>query len=126
MKNKNLAYILIAIAVAIAGYVILKDKQMSESETTTPSTTTTTATPTTGSTPSADKTMVESATVKLTAQNDSGENGTATLTQQNGKTKVVIELTGAPQNTPQPAHIHVGACPNPGAIKYPLTNVVNG
>ncbi|OHA09272.1 MAG: hypothetical protein A3H69_05210 [Candidatus Sungbacteria bacterium RIFCSPLOWO2_02_FULL_47_9] len=25
-----------------------------------------------------------------------------------------------------PAHIHVGACPNPDAVKYPLADVVGG
>lgn len=65
-------------------------------------------------------------TVTLNAQNASGEMGTATLTDVNGKTKVRLSLTGMPMGVPQPAHIHVGACPNPGAVKYPLTNVVNG
>lgn len=25
----------------------------------------------------------------------------------------------------EPAHIHIGECPNPGAVKYNLTSVVN-
>ncbi len=66
-------------------------------------------------------------TVQLTAQNNSGQSGTATLTDMgDGTTKVVLSLTdlGA---TPQPVHIHDGTCatlnPTP---KYPLTNMVNG
>jgi hypothetical protein len=65
------------------------------------------------------------ATVKLAAQSDSGENGTATITDVTGGVNVVIELKGAPA-TAQPAHIHTGACPKPGGVKYPLTNVVAG
>lgn len=65
-------------------------------------------------------------TVPLYAQNTSGEEGTAVLTDVNGKTKVVLALTGAPVGVSQPAHIHVGACPMPGAVKYPLSNVVGG
>jgi hypothetical protein len=68
-----------------------------------------------------------SVTVKMTAQNASGENGTAVLTQTADGVKVVVTLTGAPQDTPQPTHIHAGTCAklNP-APKYPLTNTVNG
>jgi Cu/Zn superoxide dismutase len=66
-------------------------------------------------------------TVNLSAQNASGENGTATLTAQGDKTQVVIKLTGAPAGTPQPAHIHDGSCakldPKP---RVPLQNVVDG
>jgi Cu/Zn superoxide dismutase len=65
------------------------------------------------------------ATVKLAAQNGSGENGTATITEVTGGVNVVIALKGAPA-TAQPAHIHTGACPKPGGVKYPLTNVVAG
>ncbi len=66
-------------------------------------------------------------TVNLSAQNASGENGTATLTPQGDKTQVVIKLTGAPDGTQQPAHIHDGSCakldPKP---RVPLQNVVGG
>jgi Cu/Zn superoxide dismutase len=64
-------------------------------------------------------------TVKLGAQNGSGETGTATFTPQGNKTQVVLQLTGAPAEA-QPAHIHEGTCAklNP-APKIPLQNVVN-
>ncbi len=66
-------------------------------------------------------------TVPLSAQNNSGVSGMATLKEEGNNIKVVIEtIGGTAAATPQPAHIHVGACPTPGAIKYPLTSVVNG
>lgn len=49
-------------------------------------------------------------TVKLEAQNNSGQNGVATLIPEGGKTKVVIEIPNAPTGVAQPAHIHLGTC----------------
>jgi hypothetical protein len=75
-----------------------------------------------GSSGSSDET-----TVDLAAQNGSGESGTATLTADGGKTKVIVDLDNPPMGTPQPAHIHKGSCkdldPNPA---YGLQNVVGG
>ncbi len=71
--------------------------------------------------------MGESVSVPLTAENASGESGTAVLSEENGKVTVSVNLTGYPTDgTPQPAHIHVGACPGVGAVKYPLTSLING
>ncbi len=66
------------------------------------------------------------AVVNLEAQNNSYESGTATLTEVNGKVVVTVALTGFTKGVTQPAHIHIGSCPNPGAIKYPLSSVING
>jgi hypothetical protein len=66
-------------------------------------------------------------TVKLAAQNGSGENGTATLTAMGSKqTSVVVSLSGAPAKA-QPAHIHKGSCKNldPTPL-YALQNVIDG
>jgi uncharacterized protein YceK len=64
--------------------------------------------------------------VDLEEQNGSGESGTATLTTDGEKTKVVIALDN-PSTAPQPAHIHKGSCkeldPTPA---YGLENVVEG
>ena len=49
-------------------------------------------------------------TVKLEAQNNSGQNGVATLLPEGDKTKVVIEIPNAPAGVAQPAHIHLGSC----------------
>ena len=64
-------------------------------------------------------------TLKLSAQNGSGENGTATLTQADGAVNVVISIPNGPAG-PQPAHIHDGTCANLKGVAYPLTNVVGG
>jgi hypothetical protein len=65
-------------------------------------------------------------TIPLKPQNNSGESGTATLTDTPAGLRVVISLKGAPAG-PQPAHIHMGSCahlnPTP---KYPLSMVVAG
>jgi hypothetical protein len=63
--------------------------------------------------------------VVLAAQSESSQSGKVTFKEIDGKTMVSIMLDNGP-STPQPAHIHLGACPAPGAVKYPLTNVVNG
>ena len=65
--------------------------------------------------------------IALGEQNNSGQVGMATLTDNgDGTTRVVVETTGAPTG-PQPIHIHEGTCAglNP-AVKYPLTSLVNG
>jgi hypothetical protein len=66
-------------------------------------------------------------TVELATQNDSGESGTATLTEQGSKTSVVLALENPPSDAPQPAHIHKGTCADlDPAPEYPLANVVGG
>jgi hypothetical protein len=62
----------------------------------------------------------------LSAQNNSGESGSATIYDVNGKAKVIITITGAPTNAIQPDHVHFGSCAQLGNVRYPLTNVGNG
>ncbi|MBI4099781.1 hypothetical protein HY440_02120 [Candidatus Microgenomates bacterium] len=67
--------------------------------------------------------------VILKEQNNSGEAGVALLTAEGGKTRVILTIVAAPgasASASQPAHIHIGACPTPGPVKYPLSNVVGG
>lgn len=70
----------------------------------------------------------DSVTIQLSAQNNSGENGTAELTDMGGgKTHVVLNIPNAPAGVVQPVHIHEGTCANLNpAPKYPLTNLTNG
>ena len=72
------------------------------------------------------ETIIEKMMVALTAQNDSDETGTVTLEEVDGKTVVTINVENEPEDANQPAHIHTGACPAPGAVVYPLSNVQNG
>lgn len=66
-------------------------------------------------------------TIDLGAQNNSGETGTATLTPEGQKTKVVIEMSNAPAGVVQPAHIHAGTCDNlDKAPKWKLEPVKDG
>jgi cytoskeletal protein RodZ len=71
-------------------------------------------------------TSAESVIVALAAQNASGESGSATFAEVDGKVKVTIKLDGTPAGVAQPAHVHMGSCPNPTDVKYPLTAVTNG
>lgn len=69
----------------------------------------------------------QAVTVQLQAQNGSGETGSATLTPDGERTRIVVKLDGAPAGIAQPAHIHEGTCakldPKP---KVPLENIVQG
>lgn len=65
-------------------------------------------------------------TVVLKPVNDSNEAGTAVLSEENGQTKVTVNITGYTKDVAQPAHIHLSSCPGVGAVKYPLTSIVNG
>lgn len=64
---------------------------------------------------------------QFTAQNNSGESGTATVTPVRNGIKVVVDLAGAPAEDAQPIHIHKGTCakfdPKP---TYMLSSVTKG
>lgn len=68
----------------------------------------------------------ERVSASLREQNDSNESGSVTLSEEDGKTKVVLTLNGQPAGVAQPAHIHAGTCASIGAVIYPLTLVVDG
>jgi CHRD domain-containing protein len=66
--------------------------------------------------------------VPIAQQSNSGQTGSATLTATaDGKTQVVITLSGTPNGADEPAHIHPGPCktlnPKPA---FPLSDVVDG
>jgi len=75
----------------------------------------------------AEKQIPSTLQIRLDEQNASGQSGQAVITQIGTSTlKVIVNLTGKPSGVSQPAHIHLGSCPTPGAVKYPLTNVDKG
>jgi Cu/Zn superoxide dismutase len=76
-------------------------------------------------TPLIETILSDKGSADLEEQNDSNESGKATLIENNGQTTVTLDMAGEPEGASQPAHIHDGACPNPGAIKYSLNPVVN-
>lgn len=86
--------------------------------------TTSTSTPT-PATATTGEVMKKDYTYTLAAQSGSGQTGTMKLEEVGGQVRVTLDLTSL-GTTAQPAHIHVGACPTPGEVKYPLTNVVSG
>ena len=63
----------------------------------------------------------------LVTQNDSGQEGEATLSEvSSDTTRVVLEVENPPGD-PQPAHIHRGSCENlDPEPAYGLENVVEG
>ncbi len=113
--NKSLMYVVVGILVLVGVWYFVFNKPAYQ---TTPQPTV----PEVTTAPSANSQV----TVNLTKQNNSTESGTATLSEVGGKVKVTLKLTGAPSGVTQPAHIHVGKCPDVGAVKYPLTSPVNG
>lgn len=111
---------LFAVVVLVgAGWWYLSQNRTAPTPSPTPTPTTATESGTTSQTPGEIK-------INLEEETDSGESGTATIKEVEGKTMVVLDLTGAPKGVTQPAHIHEGSCPGVGAIKYPLTSVVDG
>ncbi len=75
----------------------------------------------------AEKQIPSTLQIKLDELNGSGQSGQAIITETGTSTlKVIVNLTGKPSGVAQPAHIHLGSCPTPGAVKYPLTNVDKG
>lgn len=70
--------------------------------------------------------MVKPLSASITALNNSGQTGNASISESNGKTKVVVSIGSGAKDVGQPAHIHAGSCPQPGSVLYPLTNVMNG
>lgn len=118
MMNRN--WIIIAVVVILAGgayfmFMNNQPKPVLPEETPTPSIT---------AEPSPSELMMK--TISIDEQNESSESGTAILTEKDGKVLVTLSMTGAPSGVAQPAHIHAGSCPKPGAVSYPLTDVTDG
>lgn len=122
MKSNTLLWVVVAGIVLIGGYYMMNQSSTTGSPSSTP-TSTVVVQPATSANPAAMRPI----TIDLNQLNDLGQSGTATLSEDAaGKLVVTLALAGGTFTAPQPAHIHFGACPKPGDVKYPLTNVVNG
>lgn len=64
--------------------------------------------------------------IVMEAQNDSGQDGTATLTEVDGQTEVVVDLENAPEGVDQPIHIHAGSCPDVEGVDHDIGPLMNG
>lgn len=133
MEEKNNQTMLLAVVAVVAivivgiGVFLLTNNNQQQTQTPTtpvptPTAPTTTTPPTTTPEPSAPR---ESYTFDLSEQNGSGQSGIATIFETNGQVRVSIALEN-PTSVAEPAHIHVGQCPSPGAIQFPLSDVVDG
>jgi len=70
--------------------------------------------------------VVTALTLQMGARNDSGQDGTATLTATaDGQTTVVLDLANSPAG-PQPSHINTGTCDDLGDIAFVLGGMRGG
>lgn len=118
MTNKPLMVLLILAFAGVIWIAYANSQKMSDSVAPTPEPTTQVTTP--------PVLMTSPVTIMLSTQSGLGQSGTAMLEEVDGKTKVTLSMMGGNFPEPQPAHIHTGMCPKPGAVVYPLTNVVGG
>lgn len=117
MKSNTMVWVVLII-VLIGAFALFRKPDTSMTNDNTDTTTLASATPLAPS---------NLATVMLAEQSDLGQSGVASFTEnEDGKLVVTLTMVGGNFTEPQPAHIHVGSCPNPGAVKYPLTNVTGG
>jgi uncharacterized protein YxeA len=118
--------VLVVILIAIAAFFFFTRDDAEDTDNTEDTEETTNTTDTTTDTTDTTETEIpETTTINLAAQNESGQNGTAFLEEVGSQVRVTLTLTN-PSTTAEPAHIHTGNCPTPGAVVFPLTDVVNG
>ncbi len=85
----------------------------------------TTVPPTATSAPAA--TAPASITVNFGPGRDGDQSpGTAVLTAKGNQTEVVLNIKPGPAGVAQSVHIHEGVCPGVGAVKFRLTDIVDG
>ncbi len=65
-------------------------------------------------------------TIQLQGQNGFNQSGTVTFKSISSNTVRVDVNVASLGTAAQPAHIHLGTCANPGAVKHALTDVAQG
>jgi hypothetical protein len=126
MSKNSLWVVILLLVLGIGGYMVWANSsaKMVSPETGTEMTPAGVVTPTaTGTTPVP---TVAPKTIVMEQTGVSGQSGSAVFQGEGANTKVTLSMIGKKFTAPQPAHIHVGKCPTPGAVKYPLNNVVDG
>ena len=68
----------------------------------------------------------ESISIELSDYSGSGQSGTASLSEVDGKAVIEISVSGYDAQGPQPAHIHSGLCPRIGPVIHKLSDVIDG
>src|SRR3989304_7775657 len=63
-------------------------------------------------------------TIQMNDYSSSGQSGKATISENNSKVTVMLELGGTEYDKPQPAHIHSGGCPRIGPVVFQLEDVI--
>lgn len=117
MGNRNLIIVGVVVIVAVVGYILLSNQAKTPNQ----------PTPLPIVQPTEPEAVMEKEkTLTLAEQNKSGQTGVVTLKEVDGKLLVTVTMSGTPSDVLQPAHIHAGACPGVGAVKYPLTNIKDG
>lgn len=125
MKNNNALWVVVLLVIGIGGWYMWSNGQNK----TVTSGTEATATPSAKVSPSnilSPVPTVPPKTVVMEQVGVSGQSGSAVFQGDGDNTKVTLTMIGKQFSLPQPAHIHIGKCPTPGTVKYPLNNVVNG
>lgn len=75
----------------------------------------------------ADPATARTMTIAMHELNGSGENGTATLVEEGKNVRVTIDINGEANTASEPAHVHLGRCPNIRAVPaYNVGPVVHG
>ena len=65
-------------------------------------------------------------TIPLSALNNSGESGTATITEVEGKTVITVVINNMPPDVRlQPMNIHTGSCSNLGGVKSSIADYIS-
>jgi hypothetical protein len=125
MSKDSLWVIIVLLIVGIGGWFVWSSSQ-TKVVTSQPSVVVT-ATPTISTTAKVSPTpTVPPKSIALEQTGVSGQSGTAIFESAGDSTRVTITMIGKKSTVPQPSHIHLGKCPTPGNVKYPLNNVVDG
>lgn len=113
MKMTSLVWIAVIALVVIAGWLLLSDNRQVQ--------------PGVGGGPAviSEQDRMEF-NLDATDKDQFDQSGKATLEENNGRVRVTLAVNQVEGLNNQPAHIHLGSCPDVGEVTFPLNNVVDG